>query len=121
MTTRIANSSHSPHFSNMLYNKKLHKVQEFRDTRLPSVRDLFDRYGFSLMKSGGHPDNTDPFKFSDPVNPSVVPNIGTIELGQLYADVQREQLLAASRNKGSADASGTSIPDMPAEVSDDAK
>lgn len=103
----------------MLYNKKLHKVQEFRDTRLPSVRDLFDRYGFSLMKSGGHPDNTDPFQFSDPVNPSVVPNLGTIELGQRYADIQREQLLAASRNKGSADVPDSDPADMPPDIADE--
>ena len=53
----------------MIPNTKLRRLNAFKNYRLPSVRSLFERYGFSLAKVG-HPDNTDPYNFKTPVNPS---------------------------------------------------
>lgn len=58
----------------MFYNPKQKSNNRFRAVSLPSTKKLFDMYGYS-RSAVGHPDNTDPYKFSSPSNPQgMIPN-----------------------------------------------
>ena len=51
----------------MIIVRKQDMVNNFKEVPIPSARKLFERYGYSLTKDG-HPDNTDPYHFSEPSN-----------------------------------------------------
>lgn len=88
----------------MIPNPELHKLVGFRRAKLASVRQLFNRYGFSLAKVG-HPDNTDPMRFTSPSNPS--DSLGTI------SGLVRGQRLANSLRPAQAPEVEKPAPDEP--------
>lgn len=86
-----------------IYNEKLYKLNRFEPKKLPSARQLFQKYGPSMMRQqSGHPDNTDPYHFSTPGNISgVIPNSGGIALGMRFVEAQ---MAADEANRRAAEA-----------------
>lgn len=93
----------------MIPNIKLRRLNAFKNYRLPSVRSLFERYGFSLAQAG-HPDNTDPYHFKTPVNPSE--SLGTITQCAHGASV----VAALSRQRAAEQAAAAEQETPPAET-----
>lgn len=77
----------------MIYNPKKVDNRRFKAVSLPSCKKLFERFGYSLGEKG-HPDNTDPYKFTDPkfksgVFPKDVDNSTLISgVTQAYKEVE---------------------------------
>lgn len=61
-------------------------LNRFQAVPIPTVTKLFEMYGFSRATSG-HPDNTDPYNFTDPSNPASDP---LDQLGQLNKAALRD-------------------------------
>lgn len=61
-------------------------LNRFQAVPIPTATKLFEMYGFSRATTG-HPDNTDPYNFTDPSNPSSDP---LDKLGQLNKAALRD-------------------------------
>lgn len=69
----------------MIYNPKQKDNNRFVAVSIPSSRKLFERYGYSTVQ--GHPDNTDPYKFSTPSN---VQSTSLHQLGNIHRTLEFE-------------------------------
>lgn len=65
------------------------KVNHFKPHLLPTTGQLYKKYGTSL--GDGHPDNTDPYKFSDPVNPSGQHHLETMSAAERVVSSDSER------------------------------
>lgn len=87
----------------MIYIEKLHKLQAFQNVRIPSSRELFARFGFSLA-STGHPDNTDPNHWQTPGNLQGRIGLDDIADGGRIADRFVRAAVAADAEKAKLEA-----------------
>uniref|UniRef100_A0AAU8B671 Uncharacterized protein n=1 Tax=Dulem virus 229 TaxID=3145706 RepID=A0AAU8B671_9VIRU len=67
-------------------------LNRFQAVPIPTVTKLFEMYGFSRAVTG-HPDNTDPYNFTDPSNPSSDP---LNELGRVNKAALRDAYASKS-------------------------
>ncbi len=90
----------------MIIVRKKDMVNNFKEVPIPSARKLFERYGYSLTRDG-HPDNTDPYHFSEPSN-----LVGSTELEKMSvvgAGVVRGAYAAQAAQKDEVDESSEVI------------
>lgn len=91
----------------MFVHEKLH-LKKLSGDIIPSGQKLFERYGKSTPK--GHPDNTDPHHFTEPVNSHMSPlerlNSMQVRVRAGYATMQElaaREAAAAAGNKPEAE------------------
>lgn len=87
----------------MIYIEKLHKLHAFQNVRIPSSRELFSRYGFSLTNTA-HPDNTDPNHWQTPGNLQGRTGLDNIAEGGRIADRYVAAAVAADAEKAKQEA-----------------
>ena len=87
----------------MIYIEKLHKLHAFQNVRIPSSRELFARYGFSLTNTA-HPDNTDPNHWQTPGNLQGRTGLDDIAEGGRIADRYVAAAVAADAAKAKQEA-----------------
>ena len=84
---------------------------KFTAVPVATAKKLFETYGFSRA-TVGHPDNTDPYHFTDPSNPVASP---LEELGRVNTSVLREAYTARAASSAPAD----DLPDDSTPASED--
>ena len=103
----------------MIYIEKLHKLHAFQNVRIPSSRELFARYGFSLTNTA-HPDNTDPNHWQTPGNLQGRTSLDNIAEGGRIADRYVAAAVAADAAKAKQEAEAAAAEAAKASVSSNA-
>lgn len=103
----------------MIYIEKLHKLRAFLNVRIPSSRELFARYGFSLVNTA-HPDNTDPNHWQTPGNLQGRTILDDISEGGRIADRYVAAAVAADAAKAKQEAAAAAAEAAKASASSNA-